>query len=86
MNHEEYGCKRAGHATSAGVGVALSYAWGEWARVWPLSRLSSFQWGPYFSAQIARLRCYRKVLWALCADERRKAPVTQCDFPKPELS
>ncbi len=63
---------------------ALSYAVGEWARVWPLSRLIKAM-GAYFIRRKARDALYRKVL-ARYVRLATEAGVTQAVFPEGGLS
>lgn len=63
---------------------ALSYAVGEWARVWPLSRLIRAM-GAYFIRRRSRSDLYRKVL-ATYVRHATKAGVTQAMFPEGGLS
>jgi glycerol-3-phosphate O-acyltransferase len=63
---------------------ALSYAVGEWARVWPLSRLIRAM-GAYFIRRNSRDDLYRKVLARYVALATR-AGVTQAMFPEGGLS
>ncbi|MEM7295858.1 MAG: 1-acyl-sn-glycerol-3-phosphate acyltransferase, partial [Pseudomonadota bacterium] len=63
---------------------ALSYAVGEWARIWPLSRLIRMM-GAYFIRRKSRTALYRRVLdrYVQMATE---AGVTQAIFPEGGLS
>jgi glycerol-3-phosphate O-acyltransferase len=63
---------------------ALSYAVGEWARVWPLSRLIRAM-GAYFIRRKSRNDLYRKVL-AKYVQQATAAGVTQAVFPEGGLS
>ncbi|WP_072779453.1 1-acyl-sn-glycerol-3-phosphate acyltransferase [Marivita hallyeonensis] len=63
---------------------ALSYAVGEWARVWPLSRLIRAM-GAYFIRRKSRDHLYRKVL-ARYVQQSTGAGVTQAVFPEGGLS
>ena len=63
---------------------ALSYAVGEWARVWPLSRLIRAM-GAYFIRRKSRNDLYRKVL-AKYVQQVTGAGVTQAVFPEGGLS
>ncbi|MFP7674380.1 1-acyl-sn-glycerol-3-phosphate acyltransferase [Marivita sp. S0852] len=63
---------------------ALSYAVGEWARVWPLSRLIRAM-GAYFIRRKSRDQLYRKVL-ARYVQQSTSAGVTQAVFPEGGLS
>ena len=63
---------------------ALSYAVGEWARVWPLSRLIRAM-GAYFIRRRSRNELYRKVL-AAYVRLATKGGVTQAIFPEGGLS
>ncbi|NRB05270.1 MAG: 1-acyl-sn-glycerol-3-phosphate acyltransferase [Rhodobacteraceae bacterium] len=63
---------------------ALSYAVGEWARVWPLSRLIKSM-GAYFIRRKSRNALYRKVL-ARYVQLATKGGVTQAVFPEGGLS
>jgi len=63
---------------------ALSYAVGEWARVWPLSRLIRAM-GAYFIRRKSRDELYRKVL-ARYVQQSTSAGVTQAVFPEGGLS
>ncbi|MEX0348746.1 MAG: 1-acyl-sn-glycerol-3-phosphate acyltransferase [Paracoccaceae bacterium] len=63
---------------------ALSYAVGEWARVWPLSRLIRAM-GAYFIRRKSRSDLYRKVL-ACYVRHATEAGVTQAIFPEGGLS
>lgn len=63
---------------------ALSYAVGEWARVWPLSRLIRAM-GAYFIRRKTRNALYRKVL-ARYVVMATRAGVTQAMFPEGGLS
>jgi glycerol-3-phosphate O-acyltransferase len=63
---------------------ALSYAVGEWARVWPLSRLIRSM-GAYFIRRRARGALYRKVL-ARYVQMATAGGVTQGIFPEGGLS
>jgi len=64
--------------------AAISYAVGEWARVWPLQTLVKAM-GAYFVRRNSRDALYRKVLerWIAMATE---AGVTQAVFPEGGLS
>ncbi|MEL6609694.1 MAG: 1-acyl-sn-glycerol-3-phosphate acyltransferase [Pseudomonadota bacterium] len=68
----------------AGELSALSYAVGEWARVWPLSRLIKSM-GAYFIRRKSRGDLYRKVL-ARYVDLATRNGVTQAIFPEGGLS
>ena len=63
---------------------ALSYAVGEWARVWPLSSLIRAM-GAYFIRRTARSPLYRRVL-ARYVQMSTEAGVTQAFFPEGGLS
>lgn len=63
---------------------ALSYAVGEWARVWPLSRIIRAM-GAYFIRRKSRNALYRKVL-ARYVRMATEAGVTQAIFPEGGLS
>ena len=63
---------------------ALSYAVGEWARVWPLSRLIRAM-GAYFIRRRERNILYRKVL-ASYVQKATEAGVTQAVFPEGGLT
>ncbi len=63
---------------------ALSYAVGEWARVWPLSRLIKSM-GAYFIRRKSRGALYRKVL-ARYVQMATAGGVTQAIFPEGGLS
>ncbi|MEM9059046.1 MAG: 1-acyl-sn-glycerol-3-phosphate acyltransferase [Pseudomonadota bacterium] len=63
---------------------ALSYAVGEWARVWPLSRIIRAM-GAYFIRRKSRDALYRKVL-ARYVRMATDAGVTQAIFPEGGLS
>jgi glycerol-3-phosphate O-acyltransferase len=63
---------------------ALSYAVGEWARVWPLSRLIRMM-GAYFIRRRSRGALYRKVL-ARYVQMATAGGVTQAIFPEGGLS
>lgn len=63
---------------------ALSYAVGEWARVWPLSWLIRSM-GAYFIRRRSRDALYRKVL-ATYVKKATQAGVTQAVFPEGGLS
>jgi len=63
---------------------ALSYAVGEWARVWPLSRLIKMM-GAYFIRRRSRNALYRKVL-ARYVQMATEGGVTQAIFPEGGLS
>ncbi len=63
---------------------ALSYAVGEWARVWPLSRLIRAM-GAYFIRRKSRNDLYRKVL-AAYVRLATEAGVAQAMFPEGRLS
>ncbi|WP_415921461.1 1-acyl-sn-glycerol-3-phosphate acyltransferase [Tateyamaria sp. SN6-1] len=63
---------------------ALSYAVGEWARVWPLSRLIKSM-GAYFIRRKSRGQLYRKVL-ARYVQMATENGVTQAIFPEGGLS
>ncbi|HKL45866.1 MAG TPA: 1-acyl-sn-glycerol-3-phosphate acyltransferase [Roseovarius sp.] len=63
---------------------ALSYAVGEWARVWPLSRLIKAM-GAYFIRRKSRNDLYRRVL-ARYVRMATDAGVTQAVFPEGGLS
>ncbi|UWQ92204.1 1-acyl-sn-glycerol-3-phosphate acyltransferase [Rhodobacteraceae bacterium M382] len=64
--------------------TTLSYAVGEWAQVWPLSRLIRAM-GAYFIRRKSRSELYRKVL-ATYVRLATKAGVTQAMFPEGGLS
>ncbi len=68
----------------AGNRSALSYAVGEWARVWPLSRLIRAM-GAYFIRRRSRNRLFRKVLERY-VQIASAAGVTQALFPEGGLS
>jgi len=63
---------------------ALSYAVGEWARVWPLSRLIKAM-GAYFIRRKSRNELYRRVL-ARYVQMATDGGVTQAVFPEGGLS
>ncbi|HCI07045.1 MAG TPA: glycerol-3-phosphate acyltransferase, partial [Sulfitobacter sp.] len=63
---------------------ALSYAVGEWARVWPLTRLIKSM-GAYFIRRKARGALYRRVL-ARYVQMATEGGVTQAVFPEGGLS
>ncbi|MDB6452358.1 1-acyl-sn-glycerol-3-phosphate acyltransferase [Falsirhodobacter sp. 20TX0035] len=63
---------------------ALSYAVGEWARIWPLSSLIRAM-GAYFIRRNARSPLYRRVL-ARYVQMSTEAGVTQAFFPEGGLS
>jgi glycerol-3-phosphate O-acyltransferase len=63
---------------------ALSYAVGEWARVWPLSRLIKSM-GAYFIRRKSRGALYRKVL-ARYVHMATEGGVTQAIYPEGGLS
>lgn len=63
---------------------ALSYAVGEWAQVWPLSRLIRAM-GAYFIRRKSRTELYRRVL-ACYVRLATEAGVTQAMFPEGGLS
>jgi len=63
---------------------ALSYAVGEWARVWPLSWMIRMM-GAYFIRRRSRGQLYRKVL-ARYVDMATKGGVSQAMFPEGGLS
>ncbi len=63
---------------------ALSYAVGEWARVWPLSRLIRAM-GAYFIRRKSRSDLYRNVL-SCYVRHATEAGVTQAIFPEGGLS
>ena len=63
---------------------ALSYAVGEWARVWPLSRLIKSM-GAYFIRRKSRGALYRRVL-ARYVELATEGGVTQAIFPEGGLS
>ncbi|MFV0515166.1 MAG: 1-acyl-sn-glycerol-3-phosphate acyltransferase [Jhaorihella sp.] len=64
--------------------AALSYAVGEWAQVWPLSRLIRAM-GAYFIRRKSRNELYRRVL-ASYVRMATEAGVTQAMFPEGGLS
>lgn len=68
----------------AGEASALSYAVGEWARVWPLSRLIKSM-GAFFIRRRSRGALYRKVL-ARYVQMATEGGVTQAVFPEGGLS
>ena len=68
----------------AGDASALSYAVGEWARVWPLSRLIK-SLGAYFIRRKSRGALYRRVL-ARYVQMATEGGVTQAIFPEGGLS
>ena len=68
----------------AGEDSALSYAVGEWARVWPISRLIRMM-GGYFIRRRSRGALYRAVL-ARYVDMATRSGVTQAVFPEGGLS
>ncbi|MCZ4352164.1 1-acyl-sn-glycerol-3-phosphate acyltransferase [Roseovarius aestuarii] len=70
--------------TLAAQASALSYAVGEWARVWPLSRLIKSM-GAYFIRRRARGGLYRAVL-ARYVQMATAGGVTQAIFPEGGLS
>ena len=63
---------------------ALSYAVGEWARVWPMSRLIRAM-GAYFIRRRSRGELYRKVLSSY-VQKATEAGVAQAVFPEGGLS
>jgi glycerol-3-phosphate O-acyltransferase len=63
---------------------ALSYAVGEWARIWPMSRLIRAM-GAYFIRRRSRGALYRKVLSSY-VQKATEAGVTQAVFPEGGLS
>jgi len=63
---------------------ALSYAVGEWAHIWPLSRLIRAM-GAYFIRRRSRNALYRRVLARYVA-QATQAGVTQAMFPEGGLS
>ena len=63
---------------------ALSYAVGEWARVWPLSRLIRAM-GAYFIRRRSRTGLYRRVLSSY-VQKATEAGVAQAVFPEGGLS
>lgn len=63
---------------------ALSYAVGEWARIWPLSRLIRAM-GAYFIRRRSRNALYRKVLGSY-VQKATEAGVAQAVFPEGGLS
>ncbi len=63
---------------------ALSYAVGEWARIWPLSRLIKSM-GAYFIRRKSRGQLYRKIL-ARYVQMATEGGVTQAIFPEGGLS
>ena len=63
---------------------ALSYAVGEWARIWPLSRLIKSM-GAYFIRRKSRNALYRRVL-ARYVQMATEGGVTQAIFPEGGLS
>ncbi|MEE8454902.1 MAG: 1-acyl-sn-glycerol-3-phosphate acyltransferase [Limibaculum sp.] len=63
---------------------ALSYAVGEWARIWPLSRIIRSM-GAYFIRRRSRDALYRRVL-ARYVRMATDAGVTQAIFPEGQLS
>lgn len=68
----------------AGDKSALSYAAGEWAQVWPLSRIVRAM-GAYFIRRKSHTELYRKVL-ASYVKKATEAGVTQAVFPEGGLS
>ena len=68
----------------AGEKSALSYAAGEWAQVWPLSRIVRAM-GAYFIRRRSHTELYRKVL-ASYVKKATEAGVTQAVFPEGGLS
>ncbi|MBT8459670.1 MAG: 1-acyl-sn-glycerol-3-phosphate acyltransferase [Boseongicola sp.] len=68
----------------AGEKSALSYAAGEWAQVWPLSRIVRAM-GAYFIRRRGHTELYRKVL-ASYVKKATEAGVTQAVFPEGGLS
>ncbi len=68
----------------AGRASALSYAVGEWARIWPLSRLIKSM-GAYFIRRRSRGALYRRVL-ARYVQMATEGGVTQAIFPEGGLS
>jgi len=64
--------------------TTMSYAVGEWARVWPLSSMIKL-WGAYFIRRRSRGALYRKVL-ARYVYLATQAGVTQAIFPEGGLS
>jgi len=68
----------------AGDKSALSYAAGEWAQVWPLSRIVRAM-GAFFIRRRSHTELYRKVL-ASYVKKATEAGVTQAVFPEGGLS
>ncbi|MBT8414297.1 MAG: 1-acyl-sn-glycerol-3-phosphate acyltransferase [Boseongicola sp.] len=68
----------------AGDRSALSYAAGEWAQVWPLSRIVRAM-GAYFIRRRSHTELYRKVLSSY-VKKATEAGVTQAVFPEGGLS
>jgi glycerol-3-phosphate O-acyltransferase len=68
----------------AGDKSALSYAAGDWAHVWPLSRIVRAM-GAYFIRRRSHTELYRKVL-ASYVKKATEAGVTQAVFPEGGLS
>jgi glycerol-3-phosphate O-acyltransferase len=64
--------------------TTMSYAVGEWARVWPLSMMIKL-WGAYFIRRRSHGALYRKVL-ARYVTLATQAGVTQAIFPEGGLS
>ena len=80
---EQHGL-RSGNLWLAAQQSALSYAVGEWARVWPLSRLIRAM-GAYFIRRKSGSELYRQVL-ASYVRLATDAGVTQAMFPEGGLS
>ncbi len=68
----------------AAKSAAMSFAVGEWARVWPLSRLIRW-WGAYFIRRRSNGNLYRKVL-ARYVQMATAGGLTQAVFPEGGLS
>ncbi len=64
--------------------TTMSYAVGEWARVWPLSSMIKL-WGAYFIRRLSHGALYRKVL-ARYVQLATQGGVTQAIFPEGGLS
>ncbi len=75
---------RAGHLSGGASARRLSYAVGEWARVWPLCRLIQAM-GAYFIRRKSRGELYRRVL-ARYVQMATDGGVTQAMFPEGGLS
>lgn len=68
----------------AAKSAAMSFAVGEWARVWPLSRLIRW-WGAYFIRRTSHGALYRRVL-ARYVQMATAGGLTQAVFPEGGLS